>query len=390
LICSAASRIGLSSLDLGLCCRTMQTPVHPSFARSPRFLAALLGLAVAACNSSSTDQAAKARIFSPEEPAIDVRRAAESIDVDAAATDGDIWARLWRMDRMEATRRIGGHRATSKVNFKWTRAGKTVELNEEALLEVDADGQFHATLTNDQDAGLEFIWVNGQAFAKGRYGEYRARRTDRGQQNTIREEASSALRTVFDLLGRRLHGSPSGSATVAGRQGKRFTLSLGEPWGPAEVKPKTVAPVFGKVRTAGKDVEDEATDGGTRDSKFAPGPDEQTARRLEFAERQTPEAVSGDVVIDEKASVILRSNVKARFKVPEANGEGAVLTVSVTYNVEPAASLAIAPPKNVTAPRLPHAVVNPLWFLDGGSSGAPAGTADEPAGAEDDEPSEAR
>src|SRR4051794_13007623 len=116
----------------------------------PRAL--FLAIALAAC-SDPADRAAKARIFSPEEPAPDVQRAQQKIAVSEASTNAAVWARIWRMDRLEATRRLGGHRATTTSTWKWTRGSRIVTLVEDARFETDATGNFHSTLTNDQDAG---------------------------------------------------------------------------------------------------------------------------------------------------------------------------------------------------------------------------------------------
>jgi hypothetical protein len=370
----------------------------PSASARARQLGLLLLVATVACNGSKADRAARARIFSAEEPASDVKKANETLAVADAPSDGAVWLRLWRMDQLEVTRRLGGHKSTSKVTFQWKRGEKTVELTEQSEFATDAQGQFHAKLTNDQDAGLEFVWAGSKAYSKGRYGVFQSRRSDRAQQDHWRDEATNALRTAFELFGQRLHGTAAGTVALPdGHTGRRFNLSLGEAWGPKDPMVASPKPIYGKVRASGHDeVAEDAPDGGVKeapdagvkeapdagkDSRYRPGPDEDTARRLEFDDRRVPESASGEIIVDEASAVIVKGFLRGRFRVPEATPQsGAVLELNVTYDVTPDASLKIEPPKEVSVPRLPHAVNDPLWFMKDGGSGhsSPAGADDEP------------
>jgi hypothetical protein len=307
-----------------------------------------LGLLLAVGCSNKLDQAAKARVFSPEEPTPDIQRAGESLQVADAATDGAVWDRLWRMDRLEVTHRIGSHRAHGTAHFKWTLGDHVVDLGEDQLFETDTAGYFHATETNTQDSGLEFIWTEGKAYARNRYGPFHERRTDRAQQDTVREQATSALRTVFELCGRRLHGSPAGPGHFNGRAGTRFTLSLGPAWGPLDdslVPP----PVFGQARTGPHD-------------PLKAGPDPDTAHRLAFDSHEEPVRVSGEILVDD-SGVIVKANLKSRFQMFEKGAAApALLDLEVTYELEPKAGVKIAAPKDVVSLKLPHVVNDPLWF----------------------------
>lgn len=319
----------------------------PRTARLTTVLAAALLLA--AC-SNKLDQTAKQRVFSPEDPSADIQRANEELKVGEAATDGALWSRLWKMDRLEATHRIGAHKSKANVHFKWTRASRTVELTEDQLFETQKDGSFHATVTNDQDSGFEYFWANGKAFSRGRYGPFHERRTDRAQQDAFRDQGTSGLRTFFDLFKRKLHGAPLG--TDSGRT--RFALSLGEPWGP-ELPPDPTKPVFGQTREQGKE-------------GFKAGPDDDTARRLELEGLEEPTKVSGEIVVDD-SGVIVKANVKAKFKVaPAQNAAPALLDVEVVYDLKAEDSIRIAAPTDVVTMKLPHAVNDPLWFTRSGAT----------------------
>lgn len=312
-------------------------------------LAPLLLAAGAALGcGNKLDEAAKARVLRPEDPPPDVQRAAQALDIDDAATDGALWDRLWRMDRLEVTRRIGAHKAHGTVHFKWTLGDRAVELTETQALETDASGQFHASVMNDQDTGFEFIWTGAKAYAKARYGAYHERRIDRAQQDSIRDQATSALPTVYELFQHRLHASIAGDGRFAGRDGTRFTLALGSTWGPKATS-EPPAPVYGLVRDGEK-------------GELHPGPDADTARRLAFLRHEEPEKVYGEILVD-RTGVILKANLRARFKMAEeSRGSPAILELDLSYELEPKA-VAIAPPKDVVALKLPHAVNDPLWFL---------------------------
>jgi len=130
----------------------------------------------------------------------------------------------------------------------------------------------------------------------------------------------------------------------------------------------------------------ESPDGG-RDSRYRQGPDEDTARRLEFDERKVPESVSGEITVDESTAVIVKAHFQGRFRVPEGNDQsGATLDVAVSYDLHPDASLKVEPPKDVSAPKFPHAVIDPLWFLDGGTARGPAAEEEEGESAEEEAP----
>ena len=198
--------------------------------------------------------------------------------------------------------------------------------------------------------------MGGKAFARGRYGPFHVRRTDRAQQDAFRDLATSAVRTVFGLCKRRLHGTAAGTSQLRGRPVTRYSLALGPAWGPQDHN-DSPPPIFGQARMPGKD--------GLR-----PGPDEDTAHRLELDEREEPEKVSGEISVD-RSGVIVKGSIKARFKVPEPQPHsGAALELEVTYELQPGAQ-PIEAPKDVLTMKLPHAVNDPLWFT-ASNAAAPA------------------
>lgn len=334
------------------------------------FLGPFAGLALLASGcTSEADRAAKARIFSPEDPSPDLMRAAEQLDVTQAGTDATVWARLLHMDRLESTRRIGAHEAKSKVKFRWTREKEVVSLAEDYAFATDAAGHFTTTITNDQDAGLEFIWADGRAFARSRYGPFRERRIDRAQHDSWRNRATGSLQEVFDLYEGRLKAAPKGKAEHRGRTAQRFAFVLSD--GAAQTPPEGNAPprLFPKVRDAS--------------GELVTGPDDDTARRLAFARHKVPQSASGHVIFDEATGVILDAHLEGTFIVPDPSndaqpGPAARLTVSVDFELTPKPDVKISPPEQVVSTAIPHGLLDPLEFLgDAAPKPAPAEPADE-------------
>lgn len=291
---------------------------------------------------------AKERIFSPEEPASEILRAKEALDLARAKEDPALWSRLWTMDRAETAARIGSHRSKAEVSFRWTRGGRVVSLKEEQHLAISREGAFHARIENDQDAGMEFVWTGDAAFARSRYGSFRPRRIDRAQQDAWREEAVSALRTVFELSRGRIVPASDAVASAGGRDVRTFQLRLGEKKAAAGVK--LPAPVFGKVRGA--------------EGELVDGPDEDTGRRLEFDERVELEVVGGELQVDERTGVVLSARIDARYSVPGSEeGAPSRLDVSVSFSLTPDAAVSVAAPDDALPSDIPHAVNDPLWFV---------------------------
>jgi hypothetical protein len=331
--------------------------------------ALLLLVPLALACTDQADKAAKARVFSPEEPAEELLRAKEPIAVDRLAGDAGLLARVVSMDRLEATRRLGAHRAVTTVRFSARRGERTVGLSEKHELATDAQGQFRAVSTNDQDTGLEAVFAGGRAYVKSRYGPFRTRRMDRSEHDAWRNRATPAVSTLAQLAGGRLRAS---SPEVAGgsRPAHRFKLALGEATG-ARAASTLPAPVYGTHKAPG-------------DDKPRPGPDPDTALRLAFSEQRQVTSIEGDLVVDDATGVVLASKAKVRLAVP---GEGGEATVELEYafEVTPDAAVAVEAPAEVAPTRIAHAINDPLWFLNGGA--APARPAEEePAGESDDEP----
>src|SRR6267378_213364 len=236
-------------------------------------LAAVLLLA-SSCKRSE-DEAARARMFSPEQPVGELPQAKESLDAARLADDSKLARRVLHMSRTEIAQRLGPHRVQQRVQFAWFRGpgladgGSEVSLAEETTL-VDAPGDdFSVRLVNDHNQGFELVWLKGEVFVKSLYGAFHKRRTDRTDPARIREQALSGLAT-FDRLARGLKLRTVGETTTEGRRVVRYTV----------------------IGFGGRDGETDKSDLPAMqypENKVDP----DTARRLELWEKQEPVRVSG-------------------------------------------------------------------------------------------------
>src|SRR5437868_13596941 len=246
-------------------------------------IAFLLALTTLCACKRSEDQAAKARIFSPDDSTSASADAKDPIDATRLADDPKFAGRILRMQQAEVAARLGPHRSETRVQFAWFRGpglpdgGSDVTLAEQSALAQGPSGDFSVREENDRNQGFELVWVKGEVFVRGLFGPFRKRRTDRTEPERVRELALGALPT-FERLAHGLKLQKAGEATVEGRKVVRYqvTGSAGRP-PPVERKdlPKLEYPV--------------QPDGGR-------GPDPDTSRRLEVWEKDAPTRVAGTLV----------------------------------------------------------------------------------------------
>lgn len=260
-------------------------------------LLAALALAATAC-TDPVDKAAKARIFSPEDPPKVVASAAETLPPQEVASDARVARRILGMDAAEMTERIGPHAYKATITSEWTSAATplAVKLTETRTFRAGpggVSGDFHGVLENSRDQGLEVIRVGGKVFARNRYGHFRQRLRDRGMAERTRAELTGAIRDMDTLFRGRMKLEPQGTVTYEGRTAWRYQVKLGEPLAadtgrvlPAMIEPKS-------------------------------GRDETTRRRLGFFEHRVPLSLSGEVLVDAQTSVVLKTRVDGRLTVPQ-------------------------------------------------------------------------
>jgi len=277
-----------------------------------RLSAALALLAIAASCSDAVDKAAKKRIFSPEDPPKVVASSAEQLDP-AKLGDARLARRVLRMGAAEATERLGPHRFTATVSLAWTGGGQSEELKETRTLAAGAGGvagDFHASLENSRDQGLEVIRVHNSVYARSRYGKFRQRLRDRGMAEVEREEVYGALRDFDAVFDGRLKLAPTGQVSIRGRPAIRYAASLG----PAE-----------KAAEEGSNLPKKPTPKG--------GVDDSTSRRIAFFEKRQPKSVHGEVAVDSKTAVVLESHLEGLLAIPSPDGKEATLRMILETGV---------------------------------------------------------
>ena len=337
-----------------------------------RRLAPVLALLAAlACKRSEGNEAARARIFSPEEPVGASAEAKEPLEARKLADDPALARRVLGMQQSEIAQRLGPHKAQQRVQFAWFRGpglpdgGSEVSLAEETTLLDGPGDDFSVRLSNDHNQGFELVWVKGEVFVKSLYGPFRKRRTDRTDAQRVREQAMSGLAT-FDRLARGLKLRLSGETSAEGRRLVRYAVAG---WGArGAVTEKSDLPPLQYP-----------------ENKVDP----DTARRLELWEKEEPAGVSGTILVDAATGAPFACDLQGRFKVASA-GNGAP---AAELNLHAAlATSAVGQDPNLKAPRYepepsaPHAVKDPLRFLRKGP-GKPPAEEEEPE-QEEEEPAQ--
>ncbi|WP_224365939.1 hypothetical protein [Hyalangium versicolor] len=273
-------------------------------------LIAALMLATAACTSDPVDKAAKARIFSPEDPPKVVASAAEKLPPEDVADNPRVARRILGMDAAEVTERLGPHTYNAQVDFEWSaRDAAPMKLSEKRTLQAGpggVSGDFHGQLENSRDQGLEVMRVGGKVYARNRYGPFRQRLRDRGMAERTRAELTGALRDMDGLFQGRMLLEPQGTITYEGRTAWRYQVKLGE-------KPDETASKQLPTLLAPKN-----------------GRDETTRRRLAFFEHRVPQSLDGEVLVDAATSVVLKTHLDGRLEVPASKSpEAASLHITL-------------------------------------------------------------
>ena len=267
-------------------------------------VAAALALVAVGCQDP-VDKAAKARIFSPEDPPKVVATAAEKLPPEDVADNPRVARRILSMDAAEVTERLGPHAYKATLTYEWTGGSGTLptRLSETRTLRAGpggVNGDFHGVLENNRDQGLEVMRVGGKVYARNRYGTFRQRLRDRGMAERSRAELTGAIRDVDSLFRGRLHLAPQGTVTYEGRTAWRYSVDLG-PEGNTGTTP-AVLPALAAPKG---------------------GRDETTRRRLAFFEHRTPKSLSGEVLVDADTSVVLKVRLDGRITVPANDAGGA-------------------------------------------------------------------
>jgi hypothetical protein len=252
----------------------------------------VLTILLAGC-SDPVDKAAKARIFSPEDPPQAVAAASQKLPPEDVADKPEIARRVLGMSAAEATERIGAHKLSAKITFEWSGNNRNTRLVEDRTLVLGpggVSGDFHATQSNSSDQGFEVMRVHGDVYAKTKYGKFRQRQRDRGMAERVRNETYGAIRDFDELFKGRLKLTPAGTETVAGRTAWKYTVSLGPP---LNTEPRNLPPPV----------------------QAKNGPDDTTRRRQAFYDVREPRTLQGAVFVDAQTSVVLKTSLDGRLGV---------------------------------------------------------------------------
>jgi hypothetical protein len=257
-----------------------------------------------ACGKRKTDAAVPSPLLSTPAPHD------EAIDVARAAADPDALRRaLVRPHRLGSA--LGAHtfKATSKLRV--TESGAEVEaLDVSESLELAATGAFHVLSKNSKDYGREAIFVPAAAGSAGElwirpgFGKYHHRApAEPDEPARLLDETFATLGADFDLVAASAAVSDAGSATVAGRPGRKITLALGKPRAHKESVPERA-----------------------------------------WRDGVTVQALAGEVVLDEATGLPLAGQLDAKLTFVR-EGHTYEMTLSATHAVaDVGGSVAVAPP----------------------------------------------
>jgi len=263
----------------------------------------LLSALSVSCSGDKVDQAAKKRIFSPEDPPRVVASASEKLSPESLGESEQAAQRVLQMSAAEATERLGPHKYSATVRFEWSGGERPVELQEERTLVAGPGGvrgDFHAVTQNSRDQGLEVMRVKGEVFARSRYGKFRQRLRDRGMAEREREEIYGALRDADSLFRGRLKLEPAGSTSYQGRNAVKYQVGLASAAAAVENTSGLPAPLQPRN-----------------------GVDATTQRRQLFFEKREPQALSGELLVDAQTGVVLKAKLEGKLSVPASGKDKA-------------------------------------------------------------------
>lgn len=265
--------------------------------------------ALAAC-TKPVDKAAKERIFSPEDSPKVIASALEKLPTEHLEDSPKQVRRILEMGAAETTERIGPFQLKSFFKFEWSGNSRSIKLTETRTMisgPGGVNGDFHGTVENSENQGLDVMRIAGSVYARSRYGHYRQRLRDRGIAEREREEIFGALRAFDALLKGRLKLSSPTPVSVHGRPARKYQVGLAA----AEEREVESNPLPRLPLPKG-------------------GMDASSARRNLFWEKRNPNSVRGEVVIDDQTAVVLQARLDGKLAVPGfQGGPKADLTISL-------------------------------------------------------------
>lgn len=286
---------------------------------------ALSGLA--AC-TKPVDKAAKERIFSPEDPPKVIASALEKLPTEHLDDSPKQVRRILEMGAAETTERIGPFQIKSFFKFEWSGNSRSIKLTEARTMisrPGGVNGDFHGTVENSENQGLDVVRVAGAVYARSRYGRYRQRLRDRGIAERERDEIFGALRAFDSLFQGRLKLSSPTPVSMHGRPARKYQVGLAaaeERVAESNQLPRLPLPKGGM--------------------------DASSARRNLFWEKRNPKSVRGEIAIDDQTAVVLQARLDGKLAVPSSQGgPKAELSIALDSEItEIGVNSGIKPPKD--------------------------------------------
>jgi hypothetical protein len=218
-----------------------------------------------------------------------------AVDIDKAIGDPDALVAAVGIPHRRVAELLGPHafRGTSRLEVH--EADAPVEtLSDETAIDLDADGNYHATLANSRDYGRDVFYVAGVMYLRPRFGKFHRRApADPGEPAQVRDEIYATLAAYLEPLASRAELTDGGTRTVAGR-------------------PTRVV----KIKTA---------------PKSRPATAEKAAHR-KWREAATAEAVEGEVALDTETGIPLAAKLSGRLTFTR-DGRTFAMKLAVTHTI---------------------------------------------------------
>jgi hypothetical protein len=152
----------------------------------------------------------------------------EPIDVARAAKDPRELGRALSLPHSEVVAALGPHTWIISTATTVDEGGKQVdELTDTTKIELGDRGAFQAIYSNSADYGREALWVDSKLYLRPRYARWHGRAPEHpAEPAAIRDSFFAPIAATWELLAPGAELTDRGSATVAGRTGKKISIKL--------------------------------------------------------------------------------------------------------------------------------------------------------------------
>ncbi|HTL31986.1 MAG TPA: hypothetical protein VL326_02610 [Kofleriaceae bacterium] len=181
---------------------------------------AIASLAFAGCGRSEgvPDKDLGSLVIAPKEKR-------DPIDVAKASRDAGELGRALMMPYKDVVAALGPHTYSIKTTNVVEEAGKEVSnLSDTTTIGIAANG-FHGVYENSADYGREAIFAGGTLYLKPRYQRWHGRAPETPDEpTTLRDSFFGPISATWDLVAPAAELTDQGTATVAGRAGKKIAV----------------------------------------------------------------------------------------------------------------------------------------------------------------------